>query len=62
MNSHNAHVLPSETVAALVLACVAIDGILEAGYLTPDITEELEYLRPELNRFCLMNKGGAFRA
>ncbi len=43
--------LPSETVAALIIACTDIDEILQTGGLTPDIMEEFEYLQPELQNF-----------
>jgi len=44
--------MSASTEAALILACTAIDQLLDAGALTPDIREELEYLQPELDKFC----------
>lgn len=42
---------PTETVAALVMACIAINDILDAGQLTPDIVDELQTIQPHLNGF-----------
>ena len=44
--------MSAKTEAALILACVAIDQLLDTGILTEDIREELEYLQPELDKFC----------
>ena len=44
--------MSAKTEAALILACTAIDQLLDTGVLTEDIREELEYLQPELDKFC----------
>ena len=43
--------IPVRTVATLVMACIAIEDMLTAGELTPDIADELQTIWPELERF-----------
>jgi len=46
--------VPPETAAALLLACVAIEDIVASGSITPELLDELNYLRPQLNEFAAM--------
>ncbi len=43
--------VPVETVAALIMAGIAINDILDTKQLTPDIMDELRTIRPAINRF-----------
>lgn len=43
--------VPTESVAALVMACIAINDILATGQLTPDTVDELQTIQPHLNNF-----------
>lgn len=46
--------IPAETAAAVLMACVAIDDILQAGTVTGDILEELNYIQPYLQDYISM--------
>ncbi len=43
--------IPVETAAALLMACVAIEDVLQIGQLTDDIKDELNAIRPYLIRY-----------
>ncbi|MBQ7542561.1 MAG: hypothetical protein IJT44_09760 [Clostridia bacterium] len=45
-------IVPVQTLAALIQACVAVENIIEYADVTPDILEELESILPELQRFA----------
>lgn len=47
--------IPDETMAAIVLLCVIADELITTKDLTLDILEELQEIRPALDRFLMEN-------